>query len=78
MKRDVLFDAVALVEYAEHRHALRHRRYAALSRGRGRHVFAARHGRVLLLRAAFAGREREHEQQRCGEACHAYSGIQGS
>jgi hypothetical protein len=63
-KRDILHDAVALVEHAEHRDALRHWRDAALpGRGRGHR---ARRGRrlilLLLLRAARTGGSSESEQ----------------
>jgi len=34
MKRDILHDAVALVEDAEHRDALRHRRHSGLAPAR--------------------------------------------
>jgi hypothetical protein len=78
VKRDVLDDAVALVEDAEHRDALRHRRHAALSRRCWRHLTRWRNRRVLLLRAFSARGERKCDQQRCGGPRHAYSGIQGS
>jgi hypothetical protein len=78
VKRDVLDDAVALVEDAEHRDALRHRRDAALSRCGRRHLARRRNRRILLLRALSARGERKCDQQRCGGLRHAYSGIQGS
>jgi hypothetical protein len=78
VKRDVLDDAVALVEYAEHRDALRHRRYAALSRRGRRHLAHRCNRRVLLLRAFSARGQGKCDQQRCGGLRHAYSGIQGS
>jgi hypothetical protein len=76
MERDILHDAVALVEDAENGDALRHRRHANLR--------AARPGRlpdrsraVLRLLPTAAGRERQHNQQ-CSRSLHYYSGIQGS
>jgi hypothetical protein len=78
MKCDVLNDSVALVEDAEHGNALGHRCHTALSiSGRG-DVPRARHGRVALLSALAARGECERSQQRCGNAFHAYFGIQGS
>jgi hypothetical protein len=78
MQRDILHDAVALVEDAEDRDALRHRRDSALT-GRSRGHFApAGTRRVLLLAAASARGERERNQQRCCSRSHAYSGIHGS
>jgi hypothetical protein len=78
-KRDVLNDAVALVENAEDRDAPGHRRDAALPvRRRGSLATTAR--RRVLLRLVLAARhERERGKQRCGSGgLHAYSGIQGS
>jgi hypothetical protein len=78
MKRDRLNDAVALVEDAEHRDALRHRRDAALAvRGR-RDLPGDRGGSILLLGTLAAGREYERKKQRCSGSMHCYSGIQGS
>jgi hypothetical protein len=77
-ERDVLDDAVALVEDPEHRHALRHRRDPALPGGRHRHLLVGRSRGILLLGPLAAGGERERDQQRRGEAPHFYSGIQGS
>ena len=58
VKRDILDDAVALVEDAEHRDPLRHRRHAALAGcGRRRPAVAAGSGGVLLL-APLAARRR--------------------
>jgi hypothetical protein len=78
MKRDVLNDAVALIEDAKDGDPLRHRRHARL-------IDAWRHSgigndrlRGILLIAAAARREREDSQQRCGKSAHAYPGIQGS
>jgi hypothetical protein len=70
-----LDDAVALVENSENRHALRHRRHAALA-GRGR-TDLPRHRRILLFASA-ARRKRKRDQQQSGEPAHVYSGIQGS
>jgi hypothetical protein len=78
VQRDVLHDAVAFVEDAENRDALRHRRDAALTGSRRGHILRGWPGRVLLLGAASASGEREHHQQRCGGRSHAYSGIHGS
>jgi hypothetical protein len=78
VERDVLDDAVALVEDAEHGDPLRHRRDARLTvRRRGR---VPRRGerRALLLGALAARRQCERNQQRCSKPTHAYSGIQGS
>ena len=78
MKRDILDDSVAFVEDAEHRDALRHWRDAALSGCRRTHLPAGGRGRILLLSALAARSEGERNQDRCGKALHAYSGIQGS
>jgi hypothetical protein len=78
MKRDRLDDAVALVEDAEHRDALRHRRDAALPVRSRCDLPGGRGGSILLLRTPTAGRERERKKQRCSESMHCYSGIQGS
>jgi hypothetical protein len=75
----VLDDAVALVEDPEDGHALRHRRHAALSRGRHQRFTAGRRERILLLLfAAPACGEPQRNEQRCSEPVHAYSGIHGS
>jgi hypothetical protein len=76
VERDILHDAVALVEDAEDGDALRHRRYAALPRRRRRRLVCG-WGRVLLLTPAPARAEAKRKQQG-GAALHAYSGIQGS
>jgi hypothetical protein len=78
MKRDRLHDAVALVENAEHRDTLRHGGHAALARGCGGDFAGHRRRGVLLLLRASARRERQREQQWCGQRSHVYSGIQGS
>jgi hypothetical protein len=78
MKRDVLDDPVALVEDAEHRDALRHRRDAALPCGVRRAPAGDGRRGVLLLRGLAARGERQRKEQRCSDYPHAYSGIQGS
>ena len=77
MKRDILDDAVALVEDSGDRDALRHWRNT-LPRGGGSGLPCRRHRRALLLCALAARGERQRNQQRCGDLLHAYSGIQGS
>jgi hypothetical protein len=77
MERDVLDDAVALVEDAEDRDPLGHGRHAALP-GRGRRDLLAALHRILLLIAAPAGGKREGHQDRSGKLHRAYSGIHGS
>jgi hypothetical protein len=67
MQRDVLDDAVTLVEDAEHRDALRHRRHSGLVGARlpGAGVAHGRRGCILLVAAAPACRETErarHQQ----------------
>jgi hypothetical protein len=78
VERDVLDDAVALVEDSKHRHALRHRRDARLVGPDGRRRIANhRGGRILFGRRLAAGRER-HDGQDCERAfAHVYSGIHG-
>jgi hypothetical protein len=76
-ERDVLDDAVALVEDAEHGDALRHRRHALLA-GAARPAVPRGGRRFILFGAAVARRKRERDQQRCGNRAHFYSGIQGS
>jgi hypothetical protein len=78
VKRDVLDDAVALVEDSQHGDALRHRRHSALTVGCRRDLLAGRKRRVRRLAALAARSERESQQQRCDAAFHAYSGIHGS
>jgi len=78
MKRNRLNDPVALVEHAEDRDPLRHRRNPALA-VRGRCCLLGRGQRRVFAFLALAARgERERGQQRGGERAHAYSGIQGS
>jgi hypothetical protein len=78
VERNILNDAIALVEDADDRDALRHRRNAALSMSSRRNLPNTRHGRVPLLSALVARGKCEQGQERCGIAFHAYSGIQGS
>jgi hypothetical protein len=78
VQRDILHDAITLVEDADDGDALRHRRHAALTgRGRG-HILVGGRGILLSLTAATTRGQRERDQQRCGSSFHAYSGIQGS
>jgi len=78
MKRDILYDAVALIKDCENRGSLSHRRNSALAIGGRSHLASARQ-RCILPRSAFAARgERDRGKQGCGDAVHAYSGIQGS
>jgi len=77
-KRDVLDDAVSLVEDAEDCNALRHRRDAVLA-GRSRCDLAhPRPRRAGLLATLAAGGKRKPDQQQASLAKHLYSGIQGS
>ena len=78
VKRDILDDAVALVENAEHRSALGHWSDAALAiRGRG-NLAPAPQGSILTRPALAARGEREGGEQGCSDVLHVYSGIQGS
>jgi len=77
MKRDVLYDAVALVEDAQHGDALRHWRHPGGARRSRSRPLRGCHRRILRLTAAVARREPEREQQR-QRLLHAYSGIHGS
>jgi hypothetical protein len=77
-KRDVLDDAVALVENSENRDALSHGRDTALPCGRRRRFDRAELARALLPAATTARRQRERDHQCCRKLSHAYSGIQGS
>jgi hypothetical protein len=78
VERDVLDDAVALVEDRQHRDALSHGRDAGLiDARRHRGVGDHRRARVLLVATA-AGRKRERDQNGRRENPHAYSGVQGS
>ncbi|MFL6752155.1 MAG: hypothetical protein ACJ8D5_02595 [Sphingomicrobium sp.] len=78
MKRNVAHDPVALVEDADDRDALRHRRHCGLRSGGGSALPRAACGLILLLGGLAARTERERDQQRCGKPVHAYSGIHGS
>jgi hypothetical protein len=62
----VLDDPVALVEDAQHRHALGHRSHSALPRRSHRNVLVRRSRRILLLRPLAAGGKRKRDQQRSG------------
>ena len=78
-QRDVANDAVALVEDAEHRDPLRHRRDSGLTDGARRSCIGRRSSRVLLLLLAGPARdEAGGEQKRGDDPLHAYSGIHGS
>jgi hypothetical protein len=74
----VLNDAVALVEDAEHRDALRHRRDTALPCRGDRNVGGGGKRSILLLRTLAARGQRETGEQDCTDRAHVYSGIQGS
>jgi hypothetical protein len=86
LQREVAGDAVALVEEAEHRHALRHRRRPGRDRGHGlRYVdrpgLAGRLAvaRLLVFAAATAaGEGGEGEKGGAGREPHARSGVQAS
>jgi hypothetical protein len=78
VKRDILDDSVALVKNSEHRDALRHRRDPAFAVGGRADLPSGRERRILPLGTAAARGQRQRNQQRCGSALHAYSGIQGS
>jgi hypothetical protein len=78
VQRNLLHDAVALVEDSKDRNALRHWRDTTLSRGGRGHGLAGWTGRILLLGAASARSQRKRNQQRCGGRPHAYPGIHGS
>ena len=78
VQRDILDDAVTLVENAKHRHALRHWRHPSLAVSRRGGLARGRKGRVLLLGALAAGDKRKRDQQRNCGLSHAYSGIEGS
>jgi hypothetical protein len=78
MKRDVLNDAVALVENAENRCALGHWSNTALAIGGRGNLAPASQGRILSGPTLAARSERERGEQGCSEVLHVYSGIQGS
>jgi hypothetical protein len=78
MQRDILNDAIALVEDAEHGHALCHWSDAALTVSSRGGLPRGGCRCIPLLGAPAACGKRQDNQQRCGVALHAYSGIQGS
>jgi hypothetical protein len=79
VESDRLGDSVALVENAEDRDALRHRRHSGLAHlGRARGIARRLVLRRLLLLPPPAPGERKRKQQWCDGLVHAYSGIQGS
>jgi hypothetical protein len=77
MERHRLDDAVALVEHAQHRHALGHGSDSALPI-RGRSGLPRRWQRGIFALLLAARDERERGEERCAGGSHAYSGIQGS
>jgi hypothetical protein len=78
VQRDVFDDAVALVEDAEHRDALGHRRNSRRAHPLRDGGVSGRPLPLRFLLAAAARGERQRDQERCGCLKHAYSGIQGS
>jgi hypothetical protein len=84
-QRNVAYDAVALVEQAEHRDPLRHRRDSRLGpRRRPRRSERALLGRLRLLglaaglpAAVAAGGAQAKEKQESRPASHAQSGVHG-
>jgi hypothetical protein len=78
MQRDILHNAVALVENAENRNALRHGRHSALARCRCRNIVSCANRGILLFATTAARNERKCDQYGCGRLSHAYSGIHGS
>jgi hypothetical protein len=80
MESNVLNDPVALVEDAEDRRALRHRRHSGRVRAqRHRRILDDRLGRVFLgALAAASGSKGKRDQERSCGAIHVYSGIHGS
>ncbi len=78
MKRDVLHDAIALVEDAEDGDALPHRSHPALAGSGLGDLGRGRRGRIPLFLAAAAGDEGQRDQRQENELSHAYSGIHGS
>ena len=78
MQGDVLDDAVALVENAEDRDALRHRSHTALPVRSLRRLRTFGGDRILLLRAFAAGCERKTGEDEWNGCPHFYSGIHGS
>jgi hypothetical protein len=78
VERDILDDAVALVEDAEHRDPLRHRRDAALAVGGRCNLPRGGRRRILLLASPPARHKRDCGKQGCRDGSHYYSGIHGS
>jgi hypothetical protein len=79
MERNVLDDAVALVEDAERGHPLPHRGHARLiAADRRRGVADHRFGRIFVAALAAGGERERHQDERSSERAHVYSGIQGS
>jgi hypothetical protein len=77
VQSDVLDDPVALVEDAEDRDPLRHRRDPRLvDAGRRRSVGDHRPGGIFVAPLPAARGEQERDN-RCSREAHAYSGIQG-
>jgi hypothetical protein len=77
-QRDILDDPIALVEDAEHRDALRHRRHAILARRTRGDLPRPGDASARLFVALAARSERKRGQQQGSAAPHVYSGIQGS
>jgi hypothetical protein len=81
MENDVLDEAVALVEDADHRHPLRHRRDSGRALAQRRRALPDRRRRALVtLPRLAAGGERERRcdrQQGRAAQLHCYSGIHG-
>ncbi len=78
VKRDILDDAVALVENAEHGGPLSHWSDAAFAIGRRGNLAPASYGSILSRSALAARGERERGEQGYSDVLHVYSGIQGS
>jgi hypothetical protein len=80
MQRDILDDAVALVEDAEDRDPLAHRGNAGLVGARGDAGVGDHRTRriALVLAAPAAGGKGERQQCEGGGGPHFYSGIHGS
>ena len=78
VKRDILNNAVAFVENAENRAALRHRSNASLAIGGCGSLASASQGSILFGSSLAARGERERGEQGCSDLLHFYSGIQGS
>jgi hypothetical protein len=78
VQRYRLHDPVTLVEDAQQRDPLRHRRDPALALGGGWRLPRRRQRDAVLLAALAAGGKRQRDQHGCGGRPHDYSGIQGS